>query len=34
MVFGGIDIGASATKAALIDGSGELLGSAVLRSAK
>ncbi|MBU4277787.1 MAG: ATPase [Proteobacteria bacterium] len=32
MFFGGIDIGASATKAALIDDSGRLLGSAVLRS--
>jgi predicted CoA-substrate-specific enzyme activase len=32
MFFGGIDIGSSATKAALIDDSGALLGSAVLRS--
>lgn len=32
MIFGGLDIGASATKAALIDDSGRLLGSAVLRS--
>ena len=32
MVFGGIDIGSTATKAALIDDSGRLLGSAVRRS--
>ena len=32
MVFGGLDIGASATKAVLIDGQGELLGSSVRRS--
>ncbi|MEW5910967.1 MAG: acyl-CoA dehydratase activase [Thermodesulfobacteriota bacterium] len=32
MVTGGVDIGASATKAALLDRRGRLLGSAVLRS--
>jgi predicted CoA-substrate-specific enzyme activase len=32
IVTGGIDIGASATKVALLDESGQLLGSAVLRS--
>ncbi|RJX35509.1 MAG: ATPase [Desulfarculus sp.] len=32
MVTGGVDIGASATKAALLNGKGALLGSAVLRS--
>ncbi len=32
MVFGGLDIGASATKAVLVDDSGALLGSSIRRS--